>query len=255
MFGFFKNKTSEKIKNTADKLQRIVDTEFQLSNDNDNAPDWIQSQGLRDGASLIHEFVEQNEIGLAIEHLIYIISEMELNIPSDLRKDIKIIADKLKIPSEEIDPPFRRKIDLQGKTKPKRGTISYYWFENENTGLKRTQFHRVKIPLVPFNSGFNYENQPHETEVIMEWLELKLESPNQLDGLKISTVKGGEEEISIYLGSAHNPCDINNLTLKKTKENSYVLDCELLVDFEHEMVAKNEIYKFQTIIDYVSEEI
>jgi hypothetical protein len=137
-----------------------------------------------------------------------------------------------------------KKIELQKKTTAKNGKIEIYYFENENIGLKKTLFHRIYIPIEPFDSGLEYESQPLETEIVMEWLNLKLKNPTELAGLKLSSNPEDEIEVSIYVGSAHNPCDIKEMEFQKTGDNKYKVKCSLLVDFEHEGVAENEEYNF-----------
>ena len=139
-----------------------------------------------------------------------------------------------------------KKIELQKKTTAKNGKIEIYYFENEHIGLKKTLFHRIYIPLEPFDSGLEYESQPLETEIVMEWLELKLKEPTELAGLKLSSNPEDEIEVSIYVGSAHNPCDIKEMEFQKTGDNKYKVKCSLLVDFEHEGVAENEEFSFNT---------
>jgi hypothetical protein len=146
------------------------------------------------------------------------------------------------------------KIDLQSKAKAKRGTAEMYWFENEFTGLKRTLFHRIKIPLTAFNSGLEYESQPVKTEIVFEWLILNLNDPSDLDGLTISSKKHKTLEASVYIGGAHNWCDVINLNIKKKKGDTYAIDGELLIEFENEGVAKNEIFKFRTTFKFIKNE-
>lgn len=137
-------------------------------------------------------------------------------------------------------------IQLQSKTKALEGSIELYWFENEHLGLKRTLYHRIYIPLQPFDSGIEYESQPVETEIVMEWLELNPDNPMRLDGIQLTTTPEDNTEISIYLGNAHNPCDINSLTLKQLKDNLYEVEATLFIEFEYEGVAKNENFSFKT---------
>ncbi len=139
-------------------------------------------------------------------------------------------------------------INLQLKTEAEKGTTEKYWFENEFVGLKRTLFHRVYIPLKPFNSGLDYEEQPLETMIVMEWLNLNLPDPDDLDNLSLKSTPEDGIEVSIYLGCAHNPCDIIELHWKKISNNTYAVVGELLIDFEFERVAKNEFFKFETTI-------
>ncbi|MBK9453334.1 MAG: hypothetical protein IPN95_28905 [Bacteroidetes bacterium] len=139
-------------------------------------------------------------------------------------------------------------INLQLKTEAEKGTAEKYWFENEFTGLQRTLFHRVYIPLKPFNSGLDYEEKPLETIIVMEWLNLNLSDPDNLDNLSLKSTPEDGIEVSIYLGCAHNPCNIIAMNWKRISTNSYAVVGELLIDFEFERVAKNEFFKFETTI-------
>ena len=136
------------------------------------------------------------------------------------------------------------RINLQKKTKSQIGKIEMYWFENESIGLAKTLFHKFTIPLEPFNSGLDYVAQPEKTEVVIDWVHLNVKDPTQLNGLNLKT--SADIETSIYLGSAHNPCDIISLTLTGVTDNIFVIDCKLFVDFEHEGVGQNEEFVFST---------
>lgn len=138
------------------------------------------------------------------------------------------------------------KINLQDKTKALQGRIEMYYFENNNIQLAKTLYHRIYIPLTSFNSGLEYEPQPIKTTIVMDWLSLKLEDPVKLDGISLSSTPDDEIEVSVYVGAAHNPCDINKLTLKEISTNMYQIECSLFIDFEHEAVASNEIFEFST---------
>jgi hypothetical protein len=146
------------------------------------------------------------------------------------------------------------KIDLQNKTKAKHGTVEMYWFENEFTGLKRTLFHRITIPLTAFNSGLKYESQPVETQIIIEWLILNLINPADLDGLKISSKAYEQSEASVYIGGAHNWCVVTQLNIKRKKGDTYAIEGELFIEFENEGVAENEIFTFQTTFKFLKNE-
>lgn len=150
------------------------------------------------------------------------------------------------------DIPFYKKItvDLQNKTQAKKGTVEKYWFENENIGLKKTLFHRIYIPLKPFNSGIEYESQPVETIMIIEWMNLNLSNPNELDGISIETDKDSKIEASVYIGNVYNPFDILKLTLNKIGKRNYKVIGKIMIDFEHEMVANNETFEFETTIEF-----
>ncbi len=138
------------------------------------------------------------------------------------------------------------KIDLQSKTEAQKGKIEIYWFENEFIDLKKTLFHRMYIPLKPFYSGLARDPQPLETEIVIDWLDLKLENPTELDNFTLSSSTQNNTEVSIYLGNAHNPCDIKRLILTKIGLNTYKIECQLFVDFFYENVALNEDFYFTT---------
>lgn len=144
-------------------------------------------------------------------------------------------------------------IDLQGKTMPKEGVIEYYWFENENIGLRNTLFHRITIPLEPFDSGLDYINQPEETELVVEWLNLGLKDPSILAGVEINSSSTKDVEASIYVGATHNWTVIENLKLMETAPNKYELSGNVIVEFENEGVGKNEKFNFTTTAVYKGE--
>lgn len=143
------------------------------------------------------------------------------------------------------------KIDLQNKTRPKNGTIESYWFENESAGVSNTLFHRITIPLMPFDSGLDYVEQPEETELVIDWLELDLDDPSNLDGIVITSDKYEDSEASIYIGSAHNWIDITQLKLKKVGRDNYEIEASLTIDFEFEGVAEKEGFHFKTMAAYL----
>ena len=142
-----------------------------------------------------------------------------------------------------------KQIELQKKTAAKAGKIEIYYFENENTGLKKTLFHRIYVPLEPFNTGLAYESQPVETAIVMEWLNLNLKEPTNLDGINLISTPDDNIEVSIYIGSDHNPCDIKRMNIRKVEEHTYEVDGRLLVDFEYEGVAPKEEFSFKTQLE------
>ncbi len=55
------------------------------------------SCGIKDGNEIITEYLTQNELGLAYEHLEYVISETDLSLNSEQTKTMIFIAEKLGI--------------------------------------------------------------------------------------------------------------------------------------------------------------
>jgi hypothetical protein len=146
------------------------------------------------------------------------------------------------------------KINLQKKSQARGGSAGKYWFENKIIGLEKTLFHRISIPLTPFNSGLKYESQPVETEIVIEWLILNLTNPDDLDNLQISSQKYEGLEASVYVGSAHNVCEVLKLNFQRKEGDNYWVEGEIIIDFESQGVAQNEIFSFQTTIYYQKNE-
>lgn len=147
------------------------------------------------------------------------------------------------------------RIQLQRKTLALPGFIECYWFENEQIGLANSLFHRITIPLAPFDSGLEYEEQPLETGLLLEWYKLGLKNPAQLDGLNLSHDIYPDAEASVYAGNAHNLCRVNKLELKRTGEDIYAVIGELEVDFEREGVGENELFRFNTTARYLGKSV
>ena len=143
------------------------------------------------------------------------------------------------------------KIYLQRKTEALSGSIESYWFKNEHIGLANTLFHRITIPLAPFDSGLEYEEQPLETEIVLEWYQLNLENPAHLDGLNLSHEAYPDAEASVYVGGAHNWCHVKRLELKHVGEKHFEVTGELVIEFESEGVGENEPFHFKTIAKYL----
>lgn len=143
------------------------------------------------------------------------------------------------------------KIQLQDKTETLKGNVEAYWFENENIGLENTLFHRVTIPLSAFDSGLEYEEQPVETEIILDWYKLGLSDEGCLDNLNLKHELYPDAEGYIYIGSVHNWCDVKELSLSKNSDGSFSAVGELLIEFENEGVAENELFQFQTSLEFI----
>nr|WP_321248210.1 hypothetical protein [uncultured Psychroserpens sp.] len=57
----------------------------------------FESFGIKDGKRLVFDFLENNELGLAFEHIKYVISETEIKLKEKEITKMKLIALKLKI--------------------------------------------------------------------------------------------------------------------------------------------------------------
>lgn len=241
MLRIFKNKKIE-LKTIADEFQNLINNLEDKSN--------LESEGLLNGGEVIHEYVDNNECGLAFEHLLYMISESELSISDKLVERLKKLGNKLGYSNDSIESELcgLSTINLQGRTETKEGVISYYWFENKNIGLTKTLFHNLEIPLKPFDSGLTYVEQPEETSIVIEWLKLDLDNPDNLDDLNINSTEYPDLECSIYIGSAHNICTVRMLRIVRVEKDRFKIEGELFVNFENEGVGRNEDFKFKTFV-------
>lgn len=137
-------------------------------------------------------------------------------------------------------------IDLQNKTTAKEGVIEIFEFEDEKTDLQKTVFHRMFIPLEPFNPGLTPESNTIDTKIVIDWLDLNLRSAINLDGLNLKTTPQDDALVYIRIDEVNNPCDIDTMKIKKIADNLYQVDCEIFIEFEHEKTAKNEYFTFST---------
>lgn len=137
-------------------------------------------------------------------------------------------------------------IDLQSKAAPERGRIEAYWFENQNTGLRRTLFHQIHLPLGSFDTGLEYVSQPEKTEICYDWLDLGLDDPSALNGLNLKTANYPNAEGSIYIGAAHNWIDFEDFSIHEAEAGLFKISAQMTVLFELEGVALNERFTLET---------
>ena len=60
-----------------------------------------------------------------------------------------------------------------------------------------------------------------------------------------------QKALCVYIGSAHNWCDVKKLDISKNEDASFNVVGEVYVEFENEGVARNEIFKFETSIEFL----
>lgn len=83
---------SEYIRRTAEAVQLFVDMELAKCNDQPKEGSNLDQLGLRDGKSIVEDFLNHNEPGLALEHLVYMIEETDMVLSEEVRTQIKMIA-------------------------------------------------------------------------------------------------------------------------------------------------------------------
>ena len=101
-----------------------------------------------------------------------------------------------------------------------------------------------------FDSGLDYDEQPTRTAIVLDWFELGLHDPSTLDGLNLSHVNYPEAEGSVYIGCAHNWCDVKELKIAKNSNGDFDISGNILIEFESEDVGENEEFTFQSCCEY-----
>jgi hypothetical protein len=150
----------------------------------------------------------------------------------------------------KVDKDMHR-INLQEKTKARKGTVEAYWFENELTGLDYTCFHRITIPLTKFYTGLEFDPNIVLTEIVFDWLVLDLDDPRNLDKLMICDANYPKLETSVYIGGRHNWCNVQELSINQKSAFLYAVVGKLIIDFEAEGVSQNESFCFETTIKFI----
>jgi hypothetical protein len=120
--------------------------------------------------------------------------------------------------------------------KPKRGSMHAFVFENRSINLAPTLFYSIDIPLKPFSSGLDHESQPVKTSFSLEFIRIPVVDWRRLDRQSFEIAQD-DCDGSIYVGSAHNPVNINQIRFKRAGNFMFRIDCTLFCDFESEGVA------------------
>lgn len=128
------------------------------------------------------------------------------------------------------------------------GKIEAYWFENLHVGIQKTLFHSVTLPIAPFDSGFDCDENPLSTEIRCDFIDLSLSDPYDLDGIDMTIYKYPDVDASVYVGSAHNPVLIKQLLFEKDDNDTYKVYGDIIIDFSFENRAKPEQVVFETYV-------
>ena len=131
----------------------------------------------------------------------------------------------------------------------KPGQMQARLFQNLHIGLAPTLFYDITIPLEPFDSGLEWEEQPVHTEFRLEFVRLPVKDWRDLDGESFEIAQD-DADGSIYLGTAHNPVDIRRIQFTRLGETTLRIDCALFCDFESEMIADSIVVELTTEIEF-----
>jgi hypothetical protein len=154
--------------------------------------------------------------------------------------------------------PLRRRHDEEigymtnihaDRFRPKSGQMRAHLFQNPHIRLAPTLFYDITIPLEPFDSGLEWEEQPVHTEFRLEFMKLPMKDWRDLDG-KSFEVAQDDADGSIYLGSAHNPVNVRRIQFTRLGETTLRINCSLLCDFESERIADSVMLELTTEVEF-----
>jgi hypothetical protein len=129
------------------------------------------------------------------------------------------------------------------KFEPLTGEMYACIFENRFIGLAPTLFYELRIPLKPFDSGIEWEENPVETEFQLRSLDLPVRDWRLLAGQTFE-LEEQQSDASIYLGTAHNPVIIERLRFTQLQDLQFDVECKLYCDFEFERVGNSGRLEF-----------
>jgi hypothetical protein len=132
---------------------------------------------------------------------------------------------------------------------PVVGTIEACLFENRFIDLAPTLFYNITIPLEPFDSGIEYEDNPVETAFSLDFLNLPARDWRALD-TQTYELSPEESDASIYLGGAHNPVNVERLQFTHRQGLQFKIECRLFCDFEAEGVGDNRTVELTATLDF-----
>lgn len=122
-------------------------------------------------------------------------------------------------------------------------------FQDPQLGPGPALYYDITIPLEPFDSGLDWEEQPVRTEFSLEFLKLPVEDWRDLHERSFELAQD-EADASIYLGGAHNPVEVRRIHFTRVGETALQIDCTLFCDFEAEMVAESLALELTTEVEF-----
>jgi len=165
--------------NQAKKIQQWSERVSTLINNNDELKNKIDQVGVLDGERAINEFIEENEIGLAYEHLIYMILESGIYLTEEQMNDISELALKLGLATPHLLKPSviendefynilelfnntQKKVinnlkTLWGMETPMTGDDWIVWSQNQ---YEKDRFiNEQNIKIFPHGFGLSYQDE------------------------------------------------------------------------------------------------
>lgn len=92
MFGLRLKKDEENLLELSQTAQDLILDLQGREPDNET----FEQEGIIDGLAIIKNFVKENEIGIAIEHLLYMVHESDISYPSESLENLHKLVAKYK---------------------------------------------------------------------------------------------------------------------------------------------------------------
>ena len=102
-------KIKEILKQASSEVQGLVDQEFTKVNNNPLPGSNLDQAGLKGGREIVLDYLNHGEIGIALEHLLYMVEETGIMVSKDTIKKIVKVSDQLGIKTklDETQPEDR----------------------------------------------------------------------------------------------------------------------------------------------------
>lgn len=94
---------AKQISHLAEVVQNKVDKLYKELNSKESIKEIFKQSGLLNGKRIIDEYLEYNEYGIAIDHLLYMISETKIQLKNEELIRLKSLCEHLKIDLSNYD--------------------------------------------------------------------------------------------------------------------------------------------------------
>ena len=96
-------KLEKQIIDLAQKIQQLVNREFEQVNWQPKPESALAQLGLRNGFEIINDYINYKEAGLALEHLLYMVDSLETSLSNKDCNCLVNIAEQLKMSKVDVD--------------------------------------------------------------------------------------------------------------------------------------------------------
>lgn len=100
--GMVISDVENQIKEIAEDVQELIDQEFKRVNNKPSSGSALDQAGLKDGKEIVEDYLSHGEAGIALEHIVYMIAETEINISPETKRKIIYCAQKFGV-SDDLE--------------------------------------------------------------------------------------------------------------------------------------------------------